>query len=614
MTVAQETPNISIAALKKKRRFYKNPLFYVPAAIFSVLLVVVVAFASKPKSESYVTAQVLRGELEQTVESTGEITAVERVDLSFQNGGTIAVKAFEVGDTVQVGDVIFRLVGGEAQADLLQAQEQVNKSQAALDTILEGATVTQIVIAQANVDSAQVDLENTLASYESAIDAAFIERDSAQRAYEHQLEKNSEDEVQLFQDLQALLYSSVIEIRSALSDADEILGVENTLANQDFEIYLSANNPQALINAKHAYGLAAEYRDLAENSAYALVIGSTNEEIVDGANIVIVALDYTSDVLLYTRRTLDSTIVDTAELSQADISAYKATIDTARAAIQTKQEALLTQIQLIYSTAISIKTTNDSFYDAYLKAEQAYVSAQSDYTTKVAVAQAVLAKAQASYDDTVAGARTSELNAAVADVAIARAQLSAASARFEKTEIRSPIKGIITDIVFSLGESAGAGSRAVTVQALQDTYKIDVNVSESDIMKVSLNDPVEITFDAYGDDLVVEGLVGKIDPAQIEIEGVVYYHVEVFIEKDTNIAMKPGMSADLIIHTENRIDALSVSQRAVLERIDGTKYVRVVNDSGYEERDVTIGLHANGGALEILSGLEEGEIIVVSLE
>ena len=73
------------------------------------------------------------------------------------------------------------------------------------------------------------------------------------------------------------------------------------------------------------------------------------------------------------------------------------------------------------------------------------------------------------------------------------------------------------------------------------------------------------------------------------------------------------MSSNVTVRTAEYADALSVPSRSVLVR-DGSKYVRLqAADGSIEERAVQAGLHADGGRTQILSGLEEGETVVVSL-
>jgi multidrug efflux pump subunit AcrA (membrane-fusion protein) len=140
-----------------------------------------------------------------------------------------------------------------------------------------------------------------------------------------------------------------------------------------------------------------------------------------------------------------------------------------------------------------------------------------------------------------------------------------------------------------------------------------VDVPETDVVKVKVNDEAEITLDALGPDVKFKGKVLTVDPASTEIQDVVYYAVKVAIEDSGNETIKPGMTADVLVSTDSRSNVLFIPSRAVLTRTEtDEKYVRVLlKDGKVEERTVKLGLKADDGKVEVLSGLNEGEEIVL---
>jgi len=140
-------------------------------------------------------------------------------------------------------------------------------------------------------------------------------------------------------------------------------------------------------------------------------------------------------------------------------------------------------------------------------------------------------------------------------------------------------------------------------------YEIEADVPESDIAKVETNQNVEITLDAFGEDQIFEGKVTFVEPAETVIQDVVYYKVRVEFDKyDERI--KPGMTANLIIETNHKDDVLLVPLRAV-KASNGRRFVEVLDSMGVsQEKDVKLGLRGDNG-YEILSGLQEGEEVIV---
>ena len=72
------------------------------------------------------------------------------------------------------------------------------------------------------------------------------------------------------------------------------------------------------------------------------------------------------------------------------------------------------------------------------------------------------------------------------------------------------------------------------------------------------------------------------------------------------------MTANMTILVAKKDNALSVPSTAVINKTDG-QYVRVIDDAKkltYHEVKVQVGLQADGGLVEILSGLKNGQEIV----
>ena len=590
----------------------KRRRWWIVAGVVFVLVIAVVVGGRGGSDVEYVTAQVVRGSLTQTVEASGELASLTDVDLSFESSGTIASIPVTIGDEVEEGALLATLASSDVLAELSRAQESVNLAQANINQLLAGSTDEEIAAAQAAYDAASVDYSNAIATGEVNVETAAINLDQAQDDLAQVRTDNDEDIAQTYEDLRSVLRENVIEIRSTLADADDVLGREQKNANDDFQNILAASDLQTLNDANRSYDSAAEARDAAESAVYALTSDSTFDEIDAAADVVQEALELTADALYDTRRVLDATFSNSTNLSKTELDAFKTTIDTGRNTIQSEEGSLLTQRQLIDSTQIAADTAEEDALNDYEGALQAYTKAQTDRDAAVASAAATLASRAADLANVAAQTRSVDLAPLQAQLGQALADLDATSARLSKTELRSPITGVVTAIEYDVGELASAGAVVMTVQNTQlDAYKVSVQISESDIAKIEVDQMAEMTFDAFGDDVVVEGYVMSIDPAEQTVEGVVFYEVDVTLGEGV-AGMKPGMSVDVTIFTNQVDDVLYVPQRAVLER-DDVPYVRILTDTGYEERTVEKGLRADGGFIEIISGLEEAEEVILSI-
>ena len=102
------------------------------------------------------------------------------------------------------------------------------------------------------------------------------------------------------------------------------------------------------------------------------------------------------------------------------------------------------------------------------------------------------------------------------------------------------------------------------------------------------------------------------DPAEIIIEGVATYKVTLqFIEEDERI--RSGMTANVDIIGDSRVGVLAVSQRALIRK-NGEKTVKVLHGQEITEVKVETGLRGSDGNIEILSGLQEGDTVIIFSE
>ncbi len=182
-----------------------------------------------------------------------------------------------------------------------------------------------------------------------------------------------------------------------------------------------------------------------------------------------------------------------------------------------------------------------------------------------------------------------------------------------KKNITSPIDGVITKIQPELGEFISSGQLAAII--MSDVFKIEVNIPESDIAKVSIGNSASITLDAYDSSVIFNAHVTAIDPAETIVEGVPTYKVTLsFDQRDERV--RSGMTANIDIITNTKDGVVIVPYRAIINN-NGQKNVRVkdVSGNGFKEIKVKTGILGNDGNIEIVEGLSaDVEIIMSSLK
>jgi RND family efflux transporter MFP subunit len=288
------------------------------------------------------------------------------------------------------------------------------------------------------------------------------------------------------------------------------------------------------------------------------------------------------------------------DLSQAELDAKKTIIEATRTAISTKFTSVINQIQSITTAKNSYMTYNIAYEKSLRDLDNTKLQSQS----LVEIKEASYNQAQANLDKIKASPRE-------VDLAYYRATLSQAQANLSKAIMRAPIDGMVTKINKKAGELAM--SNEVMVEILSPHFEIEVDIPETDIVKLAIGNKVEITLDAFGEDEKFLGSVVQIDPASTEIQDVVYYKVKIALD-DGKEKVLSGMTANVLVSTEEKNDILYLPFRSVLSRNgSGEKYVRVLENGELKEINVTIGLRGDNGLVEILSGVEEGQEVVLKV-
>jgi HlyD family secretion protein len=128
----------------------------------------------------------------------------------------------------------------------------------------------------------------------------------------------------------------------------------------------------------------------------------------------------------------------------------------------------------------------------------------------VEVANARLAAAAARFDLLTRGYRTEEVAQGRAEVARLEALLAQRRLDLDRTTVRAPIAGTVTEKILEAGEYAREGSPIVTIADLMNLYTW-VYLSEADLPRVSIGDAVDVRIDG-APDRSFPGTVAYISP------------------------------------------------------------------------------------------------------
>lgn len=231
--------------------------------------------------------------------------------------------------------------------------------------------------------------------------------------------------------------------------------------------------------------------------------------------------------------------------------------------------------------------------------------------TSINSAEATYKKSQADLEELKAPPRPVDIAIYQADVEKYRANMNEYSQKLRDASIVAPFNGVVAKIDTKIGEVVSANGKVVASLISPGNFQIRADISEADIRKVDLEDPAEITLDAFPEEKW-PGQIVEIEPAETVIEGVVYYRIKILFER-INEKIKSGMTADVNIETERKENVLYVPQRAIVFK-DDKRFVRIPKGEGFEEIEVGTGLKSSDGQIEIISGLREGDEVITFIK
>jgi len=104
-----------------------------------------------------------------------------------------------------------------------------------------------------------------------------------------------------------------------------------------------------------------------------------------------------------------------------------------------------------------------------------------------------------------------ELNAKLAELAVVQQSITAATDRVDRTDIRSPVAGIVNKLhTNTIGGVVRAGEPLVEITPVEDTLRVEVRVSPRDIAFVHPNQKALVKITAY-DFTIYGGLDGEVE-------------------------------------------------------------------------------------------------------
>ena len=212
-------------------------------------------------------------------------------------------------------------------------------------------------------------------------------------------------------------------------------------------------------------------------------------------------------------------------------------------------------------------------------------------------------------------------------VASSKENVQRAQTNLGYATITSPIDGTVISKSVEEGQTVAASFNTpelFTIAKDLTNMQVVANVDEADIGNVKEDDRVTFTVDAYPDD-TFEGTVKQVRLEATTTNNVVTYEV-VISAPNADLKLKPGLTANVTIYTQERSGVLAVANKALrftptketvgkdkkIVDCKGKNKVWTLNGNTLTAHPVTIG-QSDGINTEITKGLKQGDKIVTEI-
>ena len=591
-----------------------------------------VEFAKPAEPTRYVLAQATHGTLVVSLSGSGQVSGLNQVDVKPSVSGAVIKVLVKPGEEVTAGTPLFeidrktavRAVRDAAQT-VTDAELSLASAQLSLKKLKQPADAIALLQAQNALAQAQRNLQS-LRDAPDPLDVKAAEQDL--KALEENV-KLSEDGTtphvvrNAYDNAVPVLKTTIQVLQQALTDADTILGIDNTYLNDTYERLLSILDASKLSAAERAYPpamqtvalLKARTDTLKTVGASTVDIDQALAEAQAGLGDVVFLMERVQDVLANT--------LASATFSQSSLESLRNTIQSDRTNVTSKLATLTTQVQAIENAKISYASSVIAVEKSRVALEKLK---QGTDVKDLATAEERVRELEASLANVQAG--PDAIDIAVSENALAQRRSAVASARNRLADaqdalndytVRAPFDGVVA--LLDAKEADQASPSTVLATLLTKAKIAELALNEVDAAKVRPGQKATLTFDAVPD-LSIAGTVSEVDAIGTVAQGVVNYGIKIaFLTQDERV--KTGMSVAASLVTDIQQDAVLVPNSAlqtqgdfatvkVLKNATATTAQSeqgVTSDTPPETRQVVTGI-ANDAQTVIAEGITEGEYVV----
>ena len=528
----------------------------------------------------YRVATVGEDTVKKTVTATGVLKAWRTIDIKSRAGGKLIRIPIEDGDMVKKGQMLAQIDPSDTLMSLNSARADIASNSARIDQtkqeleLQKAQTAVSITTAEASLRSSQASANAAKARYESAKSQAGSQQSLTDASLESVRATLAVEKERLEQMKQATQPTTNSQAQAAVRQADA------NLKNAEQQL-----NRQKALLAKGFVALSAV------DAAQATYDVASAAAINARERFNVIKPEFAADIRTQEARIRQSAaMVSQAEANQVDVLLKKQSADAALADYQRAQAEVLQAA-------------------SRLKQAQAEQINNGIRLTQIAQARAQTARSEASYKN--------------------------ANDQYKDTTVAAPTDGVVLKKYLEEGTLISSGmsfnSAGTAIVQMGDTSRmyVDVQVDETDIASIEMDQKVDVTFDSYAT-APFEGKVIKVDPQAVVESNVTTFHVRVEVDNsDMKFKLlKPGMNATCEFIINRKENVVAVPNEAIKTEADGSPYVEIpvggkvapaekdaeVDSALFvgvkpEKHKITIDLAGNDNT-EVTTGLKTGDKVI----
>lgn len=321
--------------------------------------------------------------------------------------------------------------------------------------------------------------------------------------------------------------------------------------------------------------------------------------------------------------------VSSVERGQASLNSAKSQYKMSEAQIASSK-AQIKQIQSQLAAAEKTHSRNTSLLNDG-------VISQAEFEQSLAALDGIKANMEAA--NSALKSSESSTQGASFNIKSAEATLRELQTSLSRTTIKSPVDGIVSNLFVEQGERVVGTIQMTGTEIMRianlNAMQVKVDVSENDILNVSMNDSVSIEIDAYLDkkfrgevtqisnsasniasSAMLSNSSGQVTNFEVEIR-IDYDSYKDLIQKGKPHPFRPGMSASVDIYTEHAKNVASLPIGAIGARLEdkddnNSDYLEVVFKKSQDTvvlQTVKTGIQ-DDEYIQIVEGLAEGVEVI----